>query len=225
MINSVIMLSLALLFFAALVYIVYFLSRYFISRKPSKKQIEKDLVKLREEMRPLVAKLVPWNEEEMRLLSLNNSENIKKSIGSKVRKGLMYSIYQEPLIAYAFKGYSEDNYGLLRAVTSTHEYVYRILPSGTEVYVDGNAFGRLISNMELRDPQNERVLARIYDEGNRLIPIIIENQEIGQLVSREEAYKVNPRAYEFLHEMRDNQRLQFMALTLPRLIDPPNEKY
>lgn len=218
MLNAFILLILSLLFFTALFFIAYYFSQYFLNYKPSKKNIEKDLKVLKEEMNPMLEKLVPWNEEEMSLLSLNNTETMKKKGGTRTRKGILYSIYQEPLIAYAYRKYSDGKHGLVYARTSKHEYVYRIMPAGTEVYINGHAYGRLINGKELRDPQNKKILASLNDTGDRAIPVLMGSTEVGQLVDFEKAEFVNPRAYEFLQQMADRERLTFLALTLPHII-------
>ncbi len=218
MLNSFILLVIALIFFAALFYLAYYLSRFFVNYKPGKKRLDKDLRKMKEELQPMIEKLVPWTQEEMELLSLNSKEKVKKSIGAKTRIGILFSIYHEPLIAYAKKEYSEGEYSLLYARTSNHEYIYRSLPERTEVYIDGSAIGRLVNKNELRDPQNKIVLARCYDSGQRLTPVILNNKEVGQLVDINDKEKVNPRAYEFLQEMSEAERLSFMAITIPLVL-------
>lgn len=223
MLNAFILLVLALLFFAALFFIAYYLSQYFLNYKPSKKHIEKDLARIKEECKPMVKTLVPWNAEELRLLSFNAEEVMKKRGGMSSRKGLMYSIYHEPVLAYASKEYSDGKYGLLYVRTSNREFTYRILPQFTEVYINGRAYGRLYENGELRDPKNKKTLARLQLSEDRYLPIIVEDEEKGQLIDFTKTDAVNPRAYEFLQEMEDAQRLRFMALTLPRIIHSARE--
>lgn len=218
MLNAFILLVLSLLFFTALFVIAYYISQYFLNFKPSKKNVERDLKDMREELLPQVEELVPWSVEEMRLLSLNNTEAIKKKGGARTRKGIMYSIYQEPLIAYVYKEYSDKKYGLLLARTSTHEYIYRIRPENTEVYINGHAYGRLVGGIELRDPQNTSILAQLNQTDSRALPVFMGEREVGQLVDYNKAAHVNPRAYEFLQEMEQNQRLSFLALTIPHII-------
>jgi uncharacterized membrane protein len=75
---------------------------------PGRARIQADLKKIRAELAPLVADLVPWTAEEMEQLSFNQ---IKKSIKSglvKTSKGVLTTIYHEPVIAWAYKKYVRE---------------------------------------------------------------------------------------------------------------------
>ena len=70
---------------------------------PGRNKVQADLKQIRAELAPLVADLVPWSEEEMEQLSLNQVHRANKKGVAKTAKGVFTTVYHEPVIAWAYK--------------------------------------------------------------------------------------------------------------------------
>ena len=82
--------------------------RFLFKMTISKSQLLRDIDTLRNEISDLKKMLIPFNSEEMELLSLNQSNVSKRKRFSTVTKGIFNTIYYEPLIAYGIKNYSNN---------------------------------------------------------------------------------------------------------------------
>ena len=89
----------------------------------SRNQMLRDITLMRSEIADLKKDLVPFNDEEMEILSLRQTNTSKKRGFQKILKGIFSTIFYEPLIAYAIKTYSADQ-RLILISTSDLEFIY-----------------------------------------------------------------------------------------------------
>lgn len=206
----------------ALLYSLYFA---LINFNPGKAKIKTDLKKMKEEINPWIKELIPWNREELELLSSSQvKQKIKKGIIT-TSKGVFTSIYHEPLIAYSYKKYlsSKDN-AILFARTSNHEFVYRTKKGKTELIIDNQKVGYINQQGLLYGARNKRLLARINQNSDTLeLPIIIGDKQVGAL-AKPKADDVNPRAFQLVSPMDRNEEAVFVSLAVLELVKGSMEK-
>ncbi len=208
---------LTLLFTAILVVVgVYMISRFLKNFQPGKSRVAEDLRKMKAEIQLFINDLVPWDKEELDLLSFNQ---INKKLGKglvKTGQGVVTSIYHEPMIAWTYKRYAGGgNNAVLYAATSHHEFVFRIRNNGTTVMIDNEEIGQLRENGLLYSAQTNRLLARINREHSHLtLPIIIGDKEIATLKSPDYRKETNSRAFELINEMNDDEEAILLAYTI-----------
>lgn len=214
--SSVIFMGLVIAFAVVLVLSgIYLLAQLFNNLPPSKKRLNQDLDKMRQELQPWVDTLVPWNREEMELFSLNQiNKTIKKSVATTA-KGMFTSIYHEPMLAYAYKKYvSPQLNALLIIKTASHEFVYRFKKDSIQVMADGNPLGTLREDGVLYGIERGSVLGRIgqnYDKP--LLPVVVKEREIAHLTNPKLVKQPNPRAFDLLSEyMSEEEEVIFLAL-------------
>lgn len=199
--------------------LLYFLYFSLINFSPGKGKIRTDLKKMKGEITPWITELVPWTREELELLSSSQvKQKVKKGIITTA-KGVFTSIYHEPLIAYSYKKYlsSKDN-SILYARTSHHEFVYRTKKGQTEVFIDNQKVGYLNEQGLLYGGRKKRLLARINQDQDTLdLPIIVGNKELGTLVKSNKG-TVNPRAFQFVGKMGNNEEAVFLSLAVLELV-------
>jgi len=203
---------------------LYLLYQILINFNPGKKRVQEDIRKMREEITPWVAELVPWNKEEMELFSLNQiHQTVKKSI-TRTAKGVFTSIYHEPMLAYAYKEYiGSGTNAILLVRTSKHEYVYLIRKKGIQIAIDGQALGTIDEEMKLYGGKKNRLLARINQPADEssplLLPVVVKDREVASLVNPELANSPNPRAFEFLREdLQPEEENLLMSLAALQLV-------
>jgi len=188
--------------------------------RPGRKKIQDDLKKIKAELAPLVADLVPWSSEEMEQLSFNQ---IKKSLKSglvKTSKGVLTTIYHEPVVAWAYKKYvSRNENGLLYARTSNQEFVYRIKNGEVEMVVGEQLMGILNQQGVLVDQKGNKQLAQINkNKDNLVLPVLVNNKLVGGLSNPERGQKGNVRAFQHLSKMDKEEEEIVLSLSILELV-------
>lgn len=103
--------------FVVFVFLVYHFSRFILGTNSVSRQIDKDKDKLHDILNEFIDGLVDLDAEELKLLStVPITKNIVKGVSS-ITKGVIPTIYQEPIIAFAQKSYSKTGDMILVAKT------------------------------------------------------------------------------------------------------------
>ncbi len=187
---------------------------------PGRARIQADLKKIRAELAPLVADLVPWTAEEMEQLSFNQ---IKKSIKSglvKTSKGVLTTIYHEPVIAWAYKKYvSRGENGLLYARTSNQEFIYRIKNGEVEMVVGDELKGILNQSGTLISHKGNKQLAQINkNQDNLTLPVLVNNKLMGSLSNPDRNQRKNTRAFQHLMKMDKEEEELVLSLSILEMV-------
>jgi len=189
---------------------------------PGQSKVAADVDKMKTEIQPWIESLVPWKRAELNLLSFNNiNKQIKKGI-VKTAKGVLTSIYQEPLIAYSFKQYFGTNKNaVLYAQTAEQEFQYRIRPTGVAVSVDGRPVGILHADGRLLAPETKQLTARINRHSDELtLPILVKDREVAGLLKTHPDQPVSStsRAFEFVNQVSPEEEKLVLSLTIWELL-------
>ncbi len=185
---------------------------------PGQSKVQGDVDKMKSEIQPWTEELVEWKKEELNLLSFNNiNKQIKKSI-VKTAKGVLTSIYQEPLIAYSFKQYfGNKKNAILYARTADREFQYRIREKAVAVSVDGQPLGLIQKDGRLLDPETKQLTARISRTDDELIlPIIIRDREVAGLLKPVAGQPLSStdRAFEFVNPVEQTDEELVLSLSI-----------
>ena len=210
-------------FFLFLVFVTLF---YYAARKlflliknfqPSDNNVKKDVDRFRAALSARTEELVPWNEEEMQLLSLQEVEQKIKKRSTKEIEGTLKSIYQEPMVRYAYKKYVQPSNAVLVATTSDREFIYRIRKKGIQIYLNNKPLGLLRKNGILYTPDNKGVAQIKQNKEAFSIPILVNNQEKGSLLNQGKTEKEFPRAFELLAPMQRKEEDYFLSIAVLEL--------
>jgi len=189
--------------------------------QPGSAKIQADLTKMKKEIADYADQLVPLHEKEMELLSLNQiNQQIRKGIVTTI-KGVFTSIYNEPMIAYSYKKYIATNAnGILYARTAEDEYTYRIKAKQVKFFINNELVGTLKENGVLYSANNKRLMARINRHKDELwLPIIVGDKEVASVVNPDKAMKTNPRALEFVTNMKEETERVFLSLAILEMVN------
>lgn len=214
--------SLALLILAAsLGFIIFQLIKFFISINSSSGQRRRDVELLKLRMQDMVKELVPMNNTELELLSVNQSGVTTTRGINSIKTGAFTSIYHEPLVAYAYKNYNfpADN-SVLLVSTASDDYIYMSQGQTTQVFLNNSELGVIDSDGNMYDPRTKKLLARI--EADQILsshPVKIGGKEVGEIVNLLLNESPNPRAYQFLEPMDEREEKIFKALTFLSLVE------
>ncbi len=188
--------------------------------KPGRKKIQKDLEQIKAGLKPLIKDLVPWSREEMEQLSLNQVNKSRKTGVVKTVQGVFTTIYHEPVIVYSYRKYvSPTENALIYARTSKHELIYRVKNDQVEVVINNQLVGIVNAKGNLTDRKGKKLLAQITRSGQELLlPVRVGQKEVGNVVNPKHAKKVNPRAFEFMGPMKEEEEVLFLSLSVLELI-------
>ncbi len=197
---------------------------YMLNYSPNERKILADVEKMKTLMAPNLNRLVPWTNEEMPLLSLEQVDVKQKKRGTTVAQGTFISIYHEPLVTYTYKKYlSPKENAVIYARTSNRAFEYRIKNGKVDIKINNQKIGSLHENGVLYNSKR-KMLARINNEGTPVNPVLVHDQrgnmkELGTLVNQKNKEQINPRALQMIEpEMTDKEEALFLALTLFEMI-------
>ena len=160
--------------------------------------------------------LIQWDRHEMELLGLRQHRQIKKSFGHKIYRGVFQSIYHEPLMVYLQKMYSPVE-GVLIARNSKHEFGYIIVGQESQVFIDGEYYGKLDSQGRLWY-NDKNVIANIDRSDSPLLNVQVNNKMAGNITNESKKETRNPRAFQFLNEMDAIEEKVFLCLAFFEIV-------
>ena len=186
---------------------------------PGPSRIKGDVKKMIEDIKQWTENLVPINKEELELLSHNQVNN---SVSKKIilsAKGVLTSIYDEPMIAYAYKKYlgAAEN-SVLYARTANQELVYRTKNGSTRITFNNQALGEIKEDGVLYTASTKKPLARM-EQGNRESrSILVEGREVASYKTNDKSIAVNSRALEFVSDMKSSEEMALLSLVVRELV-------
>lgn len=185
--------------------------------QPNEKSVKQDVEKFRLALAARNQELVPWNHEEMELLSLKEVEQKINRKGTREVEGTLLSIYQEPMVQYSYKKYVQQNNSVLIAKTSDREYIFRMHKKGVQIYLNNEPLGLLRQNGILYTPTNQGVAQIKPKKEAYATPILVNNQEKGSILNPDKTDKEVPRAFELLAPMKRKEEDYFLSLAILEL--------
>ncbi len=217
--NAFIKLLQSLIVFAGGFYILYqLLSFVFGTGGGGKKSnLKRDLMMLREQIKPWLGKLIPWKPEEMSLLSLEREETIKRERRTRIVSGVINSIYSEPLAAYAYKLSKRDKQGMLLVRTKDHEIIYEGEPGKVKVYVDGSFLGYLKADGRLIAEDGKEILAKA-DESMHMKAITVGQKEVAMLNPGNRSENYAGRAFEHVEPLSADEAKILTAMSMYQIL-------
>jgi len=203
-------------FFVVSVVGLYVLIQYIANFQPGLKKLSRDVKKMGRTLEAERETLIPFDREEMNLLSFNQVDQSRKKGVVTTHTGVLTTIYHEPVISYSYRKYPGNPVSaVLCAQTKTHEFVYILKKGKVFMEVDGSPLGELRDQSRLYGARNQQLLARIEREASdELLPVTILNREVGRLAKPSQSAHSNTRAFQVLGQMEDEERLILLSLTI-----------
>lgn len=163
--------------------------------------------------------LIDLDDEELSLLSFNRDSNTIKTSGKKVKKGVFYSIYNEPLVSYAL--IEKDRFRKVILVsTSEQDYIYRVGLQSTDIYCNDNFIGVLNNNGDLRSPISEQILMTIENnEKSKYQRLQKDGKEVAAVLNPLVADSSYQRVIQYEELVSDNDRITALSLIFLNMIE------
>lgn len=201
----------------------YFTYKMAADTRPNAKKIQADLAIMKQEVAAWIGGLVPWSKEERELLSFSQTNQEVKKGRVVTAKGIFTSIYNEPMIVYAYKRYaSKEENALLYARTSNREYLYRIREDGTSIYMNKQLVGLYEQKKyRLLTSRNQLLALMKKDPRKEFFPVQVAGREVGSIVNKAfNSSDINVRALDLIENgINDREESVFLAIAILELLD------
>ena len=219
------MIRFALLLTIAALGIIFILKEvfgFFLNTQGVTSKMKQDIDDLKDELEPLLPKLSPWEENDFELLSFNRTDEVREGGVNPVVKGIITNIYQEKLVAFAYKEYyHKKKKAILIARTSAHEFYYKISKKTVEAFRDNVHLGTLLPDGSFIE--GNATIAHIDKSlSMSLLPINIRGRKVASLVNPINHTYPNARAVKIFENVSDDDKELILSLSLFELIHRTN---
>lgn len=197
-------LILAIVIGGALFFILYHLFSFFFTVSNPKSRVMKDrkygLIKIRE----LADGLVPFDSEELRILSMKRDAPQHRRTFHAEEYGQLSTIYNEPLVAYYLFDYL-DGRKLLLTEMSQHDIELYHENNSTNVWVDGKLKYNIDHLGNLRHSTGTEIIAAITSDSTQSYRAIrIAGDIKAHVLTNAAADTDNPRAFPVIESDSDH---------------------
>ncbi|RME91956.1 MAG: hypothetical protein D6772_17560 [Bacteroidetes bacterium] len=213
---------LATLLIIGLLLMLVLLSR---NMAPSKKKLNMEIKRMREDMDTWAGELVPINKEELELFSLGQDKQVLRKGVTTTAKGIYTTIYHEPVLAYSYREYlgnKDKPNALLYVRTAEHDYVYWINKGEVSLFIDGQEVGKITRDGQLLGKRTGKQIASLRRDNPEYLPIVVGQREVGSLTRKQTTSEkgLHQRAFEYLQpELSDKEEQLFLALSALELVE------
>lgn len=206
-----------IIFLFGLGFIISILLKYALGWGLTKVNLEKERERLLQEIDMLRLKLIPFDINELELISNKYKQNKTTGVFNNVISGIFYSIYDEPVFAYGIKTYAPGS-SIAVACTSENIFTYIIKQSFTKVYINHTEIGVISPEGYLHSP-NQKLLAYIDQNNVRAMQsVFVYGKEVGEMANGRVAGNEANRAFVMLDRLEQDEYELFLALTLYKLL-------
>ena len=194
-------------------FILVQLLSFFVGTKSVRRQLQRDIKHLDRLMGEFKEGLIPFEEDEFKLLSSQPVLKKNRKSRSTFSRGVLSTIYQEPLIAFSLKENYRDDSVLLLAQSDKNKFQLNFNGKNTEVYVDGQNLGYINSNHEFINPQNQRIAGIEHSEGEKYAKVFLNNKDTAHINIRE-SNNESERVFSLFHDFKHEDSDEMVLLTL-----------
>lgn len=179
----------------------------------SKSKWKRELAQLRHEVSELKQKLIPFETEEIALLSLMQSNTKVKKGMTKLYKGILETIYYEALFSYVIKVFSKD-YEITLVNSSIHEFIFLKKGASKQVYLKESLVGYLNNDGTFVNDKN-KIMGYIDNRINsEMCPVWIMDKNVGFVANPKNKRVITTRASSLFKELDEKEQLIFLCMTL-----------
>ena len=179
-----------------------------ISSSPQGSAFKSRVANLQNQVAQLSNGLLLWENDSLNLLCASPlSEKHNGLLITTSTQGILGTIYQEPLAAYA-KSHIGQAF-ILVVQTKNDEYLFRKTKQQTDIWLNSSSLGVLIDGNLLSGDKSGKLLAQLRGEpGSDQRDLVIDNKIAATLLLNHPTDDVNPRAVQLLADTSaDHEKL------------------
>ncbi len=207
---------------AAAGFIIYQLSSFLLGTRSVKRQIERDKDFFNAVLDELMEGLVDIDTDELKIMSVSpTSKSVNQGI-TTYEKGVISTIYQEPIVAYTLKMYDKNNKLLLMLRTKSETYSVLSEAETFKIFKNNTRIGTINDNYQLSLSESMKSEITATIEGSKLINIKIGNEEIAHINLRDEDGNFDTdRVFSLFHSMKSGHEESLLLLAIFHILIKP----
>jgi len=196
-------------------FIIYQLSSFLLGTRSVKRVIEKDKEFFNAVLDELMEGLVHIDKDELKIMSVTPvSKNVNQGI-TTYEKGVISTIYQEPIVAYTLKLYSNSNKLLLMLRTKSETYSVLSEAEIFKVFKNNEHIGTINENYQLSIMGNGGSIITGTRESSKLMSLSIGEEEIAHMNLRDENGKFDTdRVFSLFHNLESGHDESLLLLAV-----------
>ncbi len=196
------------------------MNKSFFGIQPGKQKINSDINTFRESYQPYLKELLPFQTEELEILSFKLKQIIKKKGFGNELQGFLLSIYEEPMVCFHYKTYAGTKKSTtLLARTSNYEFIYRKKGALTKIFLGEEYIGSLTPRNEIVREDNNRMLMQNTSSSSKRLALQMNNDIKAYFTYPETKESINPRAFEINKNVTEGEMVILLALGIYRIVE------
>lgn len=200
---------------------VSLLRMIFLNIPPTERKMQQQVREMRVDMEKWAGELVPIDKKELELLSMSQIKQVRQKRWTNQAKGIFTTIYNEPIVAYSYRKFlGRGGHAILYARSADHEFAYWIRSKDVRLVIDNKLVG-IYKKGTLLGARSGKPIAQFQEEKNALLPLRINDREVGSLIAAPAGDKKNlsRRAFEFLRDdISEDEETLLLSLAVLELV-------
>lgn len=199
----------------------FVLFRFLRNVQPSEGRVDDDLKELKAMLSDWHGGFEAWTTDTIDQLSVEQVDKVREGGQVKTGKGVFVSLENNPMFAYSYKSYiGPGQNAVIYAMTSNHEFVYRLTNNGVGLEVDEQSVGRLRRDGVLYDTRNKPLAAVTRKALAPAQSLSIRGKELAKLNNPHKMTEAGDRrALQLQGELENEEVVLFQALTIFELVE------
>lgn len=184
----------------------------------SQKKVHKDLQMMQDEVQEIFSDPVALDKSDLDILSYHIAELDRKKRFTKKAKGIITSIFEEPMVGFFYRRYNKKD-GLLYARTRHRSFYFWEKKGEARVVIDDQVLGSYRSATGvLIGEQSGRMIAKLDKENPDRRPLIIQGREVAS-IQLPTSSDVLQRVFDFtVSELSAEEEAIIIALTVFEIV-------
>lgn len=172
--------------------------------------IERDLESLIESLKSI--ELSHWDLEELNLISRVGDSEVTRSLYGEIEQGVIYSIYQEPILGFAVKTYSNNQNKLYTFKWNDSSFSLFYEDDQLKINKNQSLFGTILldDKLILSNTTNDKVVIDIHSKSS-LIPVLHNDKEIISINSDDNEEIDHSRVLNEIHQSDNSVKELFIV--------------
>lgn len=206
----------------AAVFIIYQLSSFLLGTRSVKRTIEKDKDFFNAVLDELMEGLVHIDTDELKIMSVTPvSKSVNQGI-TTYEKGVVSTIYQEPIVAYTLKLYDKSDKLLL--MLRTKDETYSVLSEAEifKVFKNDDQIGTINDNYQFNSVGKGQSEITATNESSKLMSLMIDEDEIAHMNLRDENGDFDTdRVFSLFHDLKSGYEESLLILAVFHILIKP----
>ncbi|NNE27967.1 MAG: hypothetical protein HKN09_14070 [Saprospiraceae bacterium] len=202
---------------------IYYVTDFIVSIGSIKRIIKRDFKKLEQMIKVYTDGLIPWDVEELKLLSAKPIAKIKRRSNYSTSKGYLSTIYQEPIFAFGIRKYHKSGRMIMLAKSDSENFKFHFDNDHTKVYRSNEYLGYITSDDRYMANKSE-LTARIERENaHKYATIYAGDTDIAHLnLNDHDGKPISERAFSVFHGFDEENADSLIILSLYHILFKPN---